>query len=51
MLLELPLAPLCRADCAGICPMCGADRNVAPCQCASAPSDPRWAAPDALREI
>ena len=49
VLLELPLAPLCREDCAGICPMCGADRNVAPCRCEVAPKDPRWAALDALR--
>lgn len=50
VLLELPQAPLCRADCAGICPTCGADRNVAPCQCATAAPDPRWAALDALRD-
>lgn len=50
VLLELPLAPLCRDDCAGICPTCGADRNVAPCGCAPAAPDPRWAALDALRE-
>ena len=48
VLLELPLAPLCRDDCAGICPTCGADRNVAPCRCSSTVPDPRWAALDAL---
>lgn len=48
VMLELPLAPLCREDCAGICPTCGADRNVAPCACDSATTDPRWAALDAL---
>jgi uncharacterized protein len=48
VLLELPLAPLCREECAGICPTCGADRNVAPCQCSATPPDPRWAALDAL---
>ncbi len=46
--LELPLAPLCRPDCQGLCPQCGADRNVAPCAC-RAPSDPRWDTLDALR--
>ena len=50
VLLELPQAPLCREDCAGICPTCGADRNVAPCLCAEAAPDPRWAALDALRD-
>lgn len=48
VLLELPQAPLCREDCAGICPMCGADRNVARCDCDAASKDPRWAALDAL---
>lgn len=49
VLLELPLAPLCRPDCAGLCPACGADRNQAPCGCAAPPADPAWAALDALR--
>jgi uncharacterized protein len=31
--LELPFAPTCRADCAGLCPSCGADRNEGPCGC------------------
>jgi uncharacterized protein len=49
LLLELPLAPLCRADCAGLCPVCGADRNASLCSCASAPANGVWAALDALR--
>ena len=48
VLLALPIAPLCRPDCAGLCCTCGADRNEAPCDCASA-ADPRWAALDPLR--
>jgi uncharacterized protein len=48
VLLELPLAPLCRADCAGLCPECGADRNQGPCGCGPR-RDPRWASLDALR--
>jgi uncharacterized protein len=44
LLLELPTAPLCREDCAGICPQCGTDRNTAACDCRSDESDPRWAA-------
>ena len=31
LLLELPLAPHCREDCRGLCPVCGADRNVETC--------------------
>jgi uncharacterized protein len=46
--LELPLAPLCRVDCRGLCPQCGADRNHEACSC-GAPRDPRWANLDVLR--
>lgn len=49
VLLALPLAPLCREDCAGLCPWCGADRNVTQCGCRP-PADPRWSALDALAE-
>jgi uncharacterized protein len=31
--LDLPMKPLCRPDCKGLCPRCGADRNNAPCEC------------------
>jgi uncharacterized protein len=40
--LELPLAPLCREDCAGLCPTCGSDLNVTDCGHDSTPTDPRW---------
>ena len=49
LLVELPLAPLCRADCAGLCPACGLDRNAGPCSCDAAPTDPRWGVLDALK--
>lgn len=42
-ILELPLAPLCREDCQGLCPLCGANRNGEPCSC-EVPADRRWAA-------
>jgi len=48
LLLSLPLAPLCRDDCAGLCPVCGADLAEATCSCATADVDPRWAALDGL---
>jgi uncharacterized protein len=44
LLLELPLAPLCNADCAGLCATCGANRNLTHCECATNEIDPRWAA-------
>lgn len=49
VLLELPQAPLCREDCAGLCPTCGADLNAGPCDCPDPSVDPRWSALDALR--
>ena len=48
IVLELPMAPLCRPDCRGLCPSCGADRNEGECRCV-APPDPRWANLDVLR--
>lgn len=33
VILNLPIAPLCRADCSGLCPVCGGNRNVHRCQC------------------
>jgi DUF177 domain-containing protein len=31
--LTVPMKRLCREECAGICPTCGANRNSRPCQC------------------
>jgi uncharacterized protein len=45
----LPLLPLCRADCRGICPRCGTDRNVEECGCEKVELDPRWSALEVLR--
>ncbi len=42
-----PLAPVCREDCAGLCPTCGTDLNEPACTCEPA-IDPRWAT---LREL
>jgi uncharacterized protein len=41
--LALPMKPLCRPDCRGICPHCGNNRNVESCQCESRWEDPRLA--------
>jgi uncharacterized protein len=41
-ILELPLAPLCREECAGLCPECGTNLNLETCSC-TLPVDPRWA--------
>jgi uncharacterized protein len=37
-LLEVPALPLCRPDCQGLCPTCGADLNAGPHACAKSPS-------------
>ncbi|MBI4168357.1 MAG: DUF177 domain-containing protein [Acidobacteria bacterium] len=40
--LGLPLKPLCRADCRGLCPQCGTNRNQGTCGCQEARAeDPR----------
>jgi len=44
VLLELPDDVLCRDDCAGICPVCGIDRNQGTCDCDTTVRDERWAA-------
>jgi uncharacterized protein len=48
-ILELPLAPLCREGCAGLCPECGANLNLEKCSC-TLPVDPRWAGLAQLNE-
>ncbi|NBP18303.1 MAG: DUF177 domain-containing protein [Actinobacteria bacterium] len=49
VLLAVPDAPLCREDCLGLCPQCGADRATTKCSCPTFVRDERWAALDALR--
>ena len=49
ILLEAPIAPLCRPDCAGLCPICGTDLNVASCDCVTVEVDPRWQALSQLK--
>jgi uncharacterized protein len=44
VLLELDNERLCRDDCAGLCPVCGVDRNTTECSCDTTVSDERWAA-------
>jgi uncharacterized protein len=41
VLLEMPMKPLCRADCAGLCLHCGKNLNEGPCTCQDEPVDPR----------
>lgn len=40
--LSLPIKPLCRNDCKGLCPFCGVDLNNNQCNCKKEKMDPRW---------
>ena len=39
--LVLPMKPLCREDCQGLCPVCGGNRNRETCSCSTEWVDPR----------
>ena len=41
-LVERQMQPLCRDDCAGLCPTCGVNRNESKCDCDGHNIDPRW---------
>lgn len=43
ILLEVPMKPLCREDCPGLCPRCGAMKGSENCSCPEEDAvDPRW---------
>lgn len=44
VVMEFPLRPLCKLDCKGLCPNCGADFNEKPCDCEQRPSLGKFAA-------
>jgi len=48
-IMALPMKPVCREDCAGLCPQCGRNLNYGICDCAPVPPDPRWAKLQLLR--
>jgi len=48
LLLALPMSAVCRPDCKGLCPSCGANLNESPCACEPGQEDPRLAV---LREL
>ena len=51
LFLHIPMKVLCREDCKGLCPKCGANRNEGFCGCLDGPLDPRMAAiQDIFRE-
>lgn len=48
LLLRVPQFVLCREECRGLCPQCGADMNRAPCECVPEEEPSPW---DALRKL
>lgn len=44
LIVSEPISFLCKEDCEGICPVCGADRNEHPCNCDTDTIDPRLSA-------
>lgn len=50
VMLGLPMKPLCREECRGLCPVCGGNRNSNPCACGVRLPDPRLAALKTLGE-
>lgn len=46
--LALPVKPLCKPDCRGLCPVCGKNLNEGACSCSRESGDPRLAA---LRQL
>lgn len=50
ILLAVPLKPICREACKGLCPRCGINLNRGKCDCITRSPDPRWVTLEALRE-
>jgi uncharacterized protein len=48
LFLALPMNPLCKLNCAGLCPLCGINLNQEQCQCEPDAVDPRL---EALRQL
>lgn len=42
VITEVPIKPLCREECLGLCQECGANLNEEKCKCTATPIDPRW---------
>lgn len=42
LILAIPMKPLCRDDCQGLCQQCGINLNESYCDCTGTDTDPRW---------
>lgn len=50
IVLALPMKPVCKSDCQGLCPDCGVNRNTTSCACVRDTVDPRWQSLKSLLE-
>jgi DUF177 domain-containing protein len=50
VILAIPLNPLCRPDCKGLCTVCGADLNTVDCGHGQTKTDLRWEPLSSLKE-
>lgn len=44
LLLDIPISPVCKPECEGLCPICGEKLNISNCSHSEEPVDPRLAA-------
>jgi uncharacterized protein len=51
ILLEIPISPLCRLDCKGLCPICGNNLNESTCTHEDDSGDPRLASLKSLMDM
>ena len=49
--MAVPMKPLCKEDCLGLCPTCGEDLNQGNCECREETIDPRWEALSKLKKV
>jgi uncharacterized protein len=49
--LALPIQPLCKSDCAGLCPHCGIDRSEARCDCSDTIPESPFAVLESLKAL
>jgi uncharacterized protein len=50
LFLGLPIRLLCKEDCLGLCPTCGQNRNLGPCNCPAPAKNPGLAALMEIRD-
>jgi uncharacterized protein len=46
--IDVPLRGLCKESCKGLCPTCGANKNITDCRCSNKGEETRW---EALRRF